>query len=186
VVGQAAYHWPQVGLISIHTAYLSGAQASRRHYWMASEPALTNQPSWRTGADMAIFLTENSRVVAQGMTGSEGQKHTRRMIASGTNVVGGVNPRRPARASTSTGTPSPSPGPWPRRWNAAAPTCRWSSCRRPGRAGVQVGDADLPDDVRAAGLGFTTAVGIGGDPIIGTRTSTACRRSRTTRRPTRS
>jgi succinyl-CoA synthetase alpha subunit len=29
---------------------------------------------------MAIFLTENSRVVVQGMTGSEGQKHTRRMI----------------------------------------------------------------------------------------------------------
>ena len=26
------------------------------------------------------------------MTGSEGQKHTRRMIASGTNVVGGVKP----------------------------------------------------------------------------------------------
>jgi succinyl-CoA synthetase alpha subunit len=43
---------------------------------------------------MAIFLTENSRVVVQGMTGSEGQKHTRRMIASGTNVVGGVNPRK--------------------------------------------------------------------------------------------
>jgi len=43
---------------------------------------------------MAIFLTENSKVVVQGMTGSEGQKHTRRMIASGTNVVGGVNPRK--------------------------------------------------------------------------------------------
>ena len=43
---------------------------------------------------MAIYLTENSRVVVQGMTGSEGQKHTRRMIASGTNVVGGVNPRK--------------------------------------------------------------------------------------------
>jgi succinyl-CoA synthetase alpha subunit len=43
---------------------------------------------------MAIFLTENSKVVVQGMTGSEGQKHTRRMIASGTNIVGGVNPRK--------------------------------------------------------------------------------------------
>jgi succinyl-CoA synthetase alpha subunit len=28
------------------------------------------------------------------MTGAEGQKHTRRMIASGTNIVGGVNPRK--------------------------------------------------------------------------------------------
>jgi succinyl-CoA synthetase alpha subunit len=43
---------------------------------------------------MAIFLNENSKVVVQGMTGSEGQKHTRRMIASGTAIVGGVNPRK--------------------------------------------------------------------------------------------
>ena len=43
---------------------------------------------------MAIFLTENSKVIVQGMTGSEGMKHTTRMLASGTNVVGGVNPRK--------------------------------------------------------------------------------------------
>ncbi|MFI6675927.1 succinate--CoA ligase subunit alpha [Kribbella sp. NPDC050470] len=41
---------------------------------------------------MAIFLTEQSRVVVQGMTGSEGHKHTSRMLAAGTNVVGGVTP----------------------------------------------------------------------------------------------
>jgi succinyl-CoA synthetase alpha subunit len=33
---------------------------------------------------MSIFLNEQSRVIVQGMTGSEGQKHTRRMIAAGT------------------------------------------------------------------------------------------------------
>ncbi|GAA2719541.1 succinate--CoA ligase subunit alpha [Cellulomonas aerilata] len=43
---------------------------------------------------MAIFLTEKSKVIVQGMTGSEGQKHTTRMLASGTAVVGGVNPRK--------------------------------------------------------------------------------------------
>ena len=43
---------------------------------------------------MSIFLNENSKVIVQGMTGSEGQKHTRRMIASGTNIVGGVNPKK--------------------------------------------------------------------------------------------
>jgi succinyl-CoA synthetase alpha subunit len=43
---------------------------------------------------MAIFLTESSRVVVQGMTGSEGMKHTQRMLDSGTQVVGGVNPRK--------------------------------------------------------------------------------------------
>ena len=41
---------------------------------------------------MAIFIKENSKVIVQGMTGSEGTKHTRRMLASGTKVVGGVTP----------------------------------------------------------------------------------------------
>ncbi len=39
---------------------------------------------------------------------------------------------------------------------------------RPHRPGLEVGHADLPDDVRAADFGFSTGVGIGGDPIIGT------------------
>jgi succinyl-CoA synthetase alpha subunit len=43
---------------------------------------------------MSIFLDGNSKVIVQGMTGSEGLKHTRRMVASGTTVVGGVNPRK--------------------------------------------------------------------------------------------
>ncbi|MGH3647104.1 MAG: succinate--CoA ligase subunit alpha [Micromonosporaceae bacterium] len=43
---------------------------------------------------MAIFLNKDSKVIVQGMTGSEGMKHTRRMLASGTNIVGGVNPRK--------------------------------------------------------------------------------------------
>ena len=43
---------------------------------------------------MAIFLTGSSRVIVQGMTGSEGQKHTARMLAAGTAIVGGVNPRK--------------------------------------------------------------------------------------------
>src|SRR4029453_12846504 len=43
---------------------------------------------------MAIFLDESSKVVVQGMTGSEGMKHTQRMLKSGTNIVGGVNPRK--------------------------------------------------------------------------------------------
>ena len=43
---------------------------------------------------MAIFLTADSKVIVQGITGSEGTKHTRRMVSSGTKVVGGVNPRK--------------------------------------------------------------------------------------------
>jgi succinyl-CoA synthetase alpha subunit len=41
---------------------------------------------------MTIFINESSKVIVQGMTGSEGTKHTRRMLISGTNIVGGVTP----------------------------------------------------------------------------------------------
>ena len=43
---------------------------------------------------MAIILDQNSKIIVQGMTGSEGMKHTQRMLDSGTAVVGGVNPRK--------------------------------------------------------------------------------------------
>ncbi|RKN04963.1 succinate--CoA ligase subunit alpha [Streptomyces radicis] len=46
---------------------------------------------------MAIWLTQHNRVLVQGMTGSEGMKHTRRMLASGTAVVGGVTPGKGGR-----------------------------------------------------------------------------------------
>ncbi len=41
---------------------------------------------------MSIFLNSDSRLLVQGMTGSEGTKHTRRMVASGSQVVAGVTP----------------------------------------------------------------------------------------------
>ncbi|MFJ8952873.1 MULTISPECIES: succinate--CoA ligase subunit alpha [unclassified Streptomyces] len=47
---------------------------------------------------MAIYLTQESKVLVQGMTGAEGMKHTRRMLQAGTNVVGGVNPRKAGRS----------------------------------------------------------------------------------------
>ncbi|MEU8269102.1 succinate--CoA ligase subunit alpha [Sphaerisporangium sp. NPDC049002] len=43
---------------------------------------------------MAIWLTENSKIIVQGITGSEGSKHTRRMLKAGAKVVGGTNPRK--------------------------------------------------------------------------------------------
>ncbi|MFE6937034.1 succinate--CoA ligase subunit alpha [Streptomyces sp. NPDC057699] len=46
---------------------------------------------------MAIFLSKESKVLVQGMTGAEGMKHTRRMLAAGTQIVGGVNPRKAGR-----------------------------------------------------------------------------------------
>jgi succinyl-CoA synthetase alpha subunit len=43
---------------------------------------------------MSIYLNGDSRLVVQGMTGSEGMKHTTLMLAAGSRVVGGVNPRK--------------------------------------------------------------------------------------------
>jgi succinyl-CoA synthetase alpha subunit len=56
---------------------------------------------------MAVFLTESSRVVVQGMTGSEGRRHTARMIAAGTTVVGGVTPGRGGETADIAGTAVP-------------------------------------------------------------------------------
>jgi succinyl-CoA synthetase alpha subunit len=47
---------------------------------------------------MAIFLTDKSRVIVQGMTGSEGSKHTQRMLDAGTTIVGGVTPGKGGQA----------------------------------------------------------------------------------------
>ena len=56
---------------------------------------------------MAIFINENSKVIVQGMTGSEGTKHTRRMLASGTKVVGGVTPGKGGQSVDIDGTVLP-------------------------------------------------------------------------------
>ncbi|GAA1374441.1 MULTISPECIES: succinate--CoA ligase subunit alpha [Catellatospora] len=56
---------------------------------------------------MAIWLTKDSKVIVQGMTGSEGSKHTRRMLAAGTQIVGGVNPRKAGTSVDFDGTAVP-------------------------------------------------------------------------------
>ena len=43
---------------------------------------------------MTIFLNKDSKVIVQGITGGEGSKHTARMLAAGTQVMGGVNARK--------------------------------------------------------------------------------------------
>ena len=43
---------------------------------------------------MSIFLNKDSKVIVQGITGGEGTKHTGRMLAAGTQVMGGVNARK--------------------------------------------------------------------------------------------
>ncbi len=56
---------------------------------------------------MSIFLDENSKVIVQGLTGSEGMKHARKMLASGTKIVGGVNARKAGTSVDVDGTEVP-------------------------------------------------------------------------------
>jgi succinyl-CoA synthetase alpha subunit len=52
---------------------------------------------------MAIFLTEDSKILVQGITGSEGTKHTARMLGSHANIVAGVTPGKGGQTVTSEG-----------------------------------------------------------------------------------
>ncbi len=188
---------------------------------------------------MAIFLDENSKIIVQGITGGEGTKHTKRMLASGAQVVGGVNARKAGTKVDFDGTVLPVfgsvseamaetganvtvgfvPPPFTKdsvieAIDAAIPlaivitegvpvhdtAAFWSHARgsqtriigpncpgviSPGKSNAGI----IPADITQAGrvglvsksgtltyqmmyelrdLGFSTAVGIGGDPIIGT------------------
>lgn len=49
---------------------------------------------------MSVWLDLGSKVIVQGMTGSEGRKHTQRMIAAGTRIVAGVTPGKGGQSLT--------------------------------------------------------------------------------------
>lgn len=49
---------------------------------------------------MAIFVDQSSRIVVQGLTGSEGMKHATKMVGAGSNIVAGVNARKAGQTVT--------------------------------------------------------------------------------------
>ena len=189
---------------------------------------------------MAIFLTKDSKVLIQGMTGAEGTRHTARMLAAGTDIVAGVTPgkggqavdfgerRVPvfgsvAEATAETGAdvsvvfvpPKFARGAVEEAIDAEIPLCVvitegvpvhdtlrfWARAQATGRTRIigpncpglispgQSSAGIIPADITSAGriglvsksgtltyqlmyelrdIGFSTAVGIGGDPVIGT------------------
>jgi succinyl-CoA synthetase alpha subunit len=190
---------------------------------------------------VAIFLTAESRILVQGITGSEGRKHGARMLAAGAKVVGGTNPRKAGQTVELNGTAVPvfgtvaetmaatgadvsvvfvpeeyTKGAVIEAIDAEIPLCIvitegipvhdtaefWAyACEKgnktrivgpncPGIASPGKSNAGIiPADITTAGkiglvsksgtltyqmmyelrdIGFSTAVGIGGDPIIGT------------------
>lgn len=56
---------------------------------------------------MSIFLDKNSKIIIQGITGAEGSKHAKLMLAAGSHVVGGTNPRKAGEIITIDGTELP-------------------------------------------------------------------------------
>lgn len=52
---------------------------------------------------MTAFIEEGAPVIVQGMTGHQGMTHTARMLRAGTNIVGGVNPRKAGTTVTLAG-----------------------------------------------------------------------------------
>src|SRR6476661_6517193 len=146
---------------------------------------------------MSIFLNENSKVIVQGMTGSEGRKHTQRMLASGTAIVGGVNPKKAGESVDfgvglavviTEGIPvHDSTYFWAHAQGGSTriigPNC--PGLISPGRSNAGIIPANITKQgkiglVSKSGtltyqmmyelrdIGFSTAVGIGGDPVIGT------------------
>ena len=47
---------------------------------------------------MSIFVNRDTRVLVQGITGSQGLFHTEKMLEYGTRVVGGVTPGQGGQA----------------------------------------------------------------------------------------
>src|SRR5215468_6745066 len=146
---------------------------------------------------MSIFLNEHSRVIVQGMTGAEGTRHTTRMLASGTNIVGGVNPRKAGEKADFDGRSIPVFGTVRDAFDdtGADVSVVFVPAKFTKDAVIEAIDASIPlcvvitEDIPKPGpiglvsksgtltyqmmyelrdIGFSTAIGIGGDPIIGT------------------
>jgi succinyl-CoA synthetase alpha subunit len=58
--------------------------------WFALQWGCSFKGEWT----LSILIDKNTRLIVQGITGREGEFHTRQMIAYGTNVVAGVTPGR--------------------------------------------------------------------------------------------
>ncbi len=146
---------------------------------------------------MAIWLTENSKIIVQGITGSEGLKHSRRMHRAGAKVVGGVNARKAGTAVDLDGESRPVFGTvaedsavfWAHavatgnKTRIIGPNCPGLASPGKSNAGIIPADITTPGRIGLVSksgtltyqmmyelrdIGFSSCIGIGGDPIIGT------------------
>src|SRR3954469_4601581 len=59
-----------------------------------TRPSSSRRSSRNRSAVMSIFVDEHTKVVYQGLTGSQGRFHGMRNRAYGTQVVAGTNPKK--------------------------------------------------------------------------------------------
>ena len=124
---------------------------------------------------MSILVDRSTRVVVQGFTGKEGSFHAEQMIGYGTDVVGGVTPGKGGstvldkKGVTLVGPNCPgllTPG---QAKVGIMPTMIFAE----GAVGVVSRSGTLTyecvDQLTREGLGQSTAIGIGGDPVVGTQ-----------------
>jgi succinyl-CoA synthetase alpha subunit len=138
---------------------------------------------------MSVLVNESTRVVVQGLTGREGSFHAQQMIEYGTKVVAGVTPGKggtkhldvpvfntvaeAVRATRANASVIFVPPPF-----AADAILESIDAIMPGRIHKQ-GNVGLVsrsgtltyeavDQLTRLGIGQSTCIGIGGDPIIGT------------------
>jgi succinyl-CoA synthetase alpha subunit len=169
---------------------------------------------------MAVLVNNDSKVIVQGFTGSEGTFHAQQMIEYGTNVVGGVTPGKGGQTHLekpvfntvqeavvtadagikviiciTEGIPVADMIPVKEYIKSRGCTLIGPNCPgvitpgqakvgimpgfvfKAGRIGIVSKSGTLTyeaaDQIVKAGLGVSTAIGIGGDPIIGTPTKDA-------------
>src|SRR5919205_623186 len=137
---------------------------------------------------MAILVDNETRLVVQGITGRQGRFHTERMLKSDTQVVAGVTPGKGGEEYE--GVPVHDMMRVANYLRVKDATLIGPNCPgvlSPGQSNVSIMPADIftpgnvgvvsrsgtltyqiVDELTQHDIGQSTAVGIGGDPIIGT------------------